>query len=141
MKKEITVVIPNHPFSREYNQLGGAIDIKTHNWTHVNVKFLATSVEYSQLLSAFSTSAPFELLGWDGSDDCTTKTISRWTVRESPVAKQEGDSLWLSFECLNQIPDNFFQYLSNKFQMKIQVSYCPPYMTGKWLRGLYKPSE
>jgi hypothetical protein len=139
MKKEITVVIPNHPFSREYNQLGGAVDIKTHSWTHINVKFLATPVEYSQLLKAFSTATPFELLGWDSPDDCTTKTISRWTVRESPVAKQEGDSLWLSFECLNQIPDKFFQYLSNKFQIKIRISYCPPYRSGKWEIAMYEP--
>jgi hypothetical protein len=141
MKNEITVVIPNHPFSREYNRLGGAVDIKAHNWTHINVKFLATPSEYAQLLNAFSTNAPFELLGWNGFDGCPTKTISRWTVRESPVAKKEGDSLWLSFECLHDIPNDFFQYLANKFQIKIRVSYCPPYKTGKWLCTLYNPAE
>jgi hypothetical protein len=140
MKTDLTVVIANHPFSRTYNLLGGATDIKEHNWIHINVKFMGSPVEYSELLKAFSTDKPFELLGWNFSHHCSTKTISRWTLRESPVAKQEGDSLWLSFECLDQIPNGFFQYLSNKFQIKIRISYCPPYRTGVWEVAIYMPS-
>ena len=140
MKKEITVVIDNHPFSRDYNTYGGATDIKSHEWIHINVKFLASPNQYQKLLEAFSTSTPFECLGWIAVDDCSTKTISRWTVRESPVAKQEGDSLWLSFECLKKTPSQFFQYLSDKFEMKIRISYCPPYKTGKWITEIFVPT-
>lgn len=139
MKKEITVVIDNHPYSRQYNVYGGAMDIKTHDWIHINVKFLASPSEYQKILEAFSTSKPFDILGWVGVTACPTNTISRWTVRESPVAKQEGDSLWLSFECLKKTPNQFFQHLSNKFQLKIRISYCPPYKTGKWLTELFVP--
>ncbi len=127
MKKEITVVIDNHPFSREYNMYGGAIDIKRHKWIHVNAKFISSPKKYGKLLEVFSKSNPFELLDWDFRDDCPTRTISRWTIRESPVASQEGDSLWLSFECLDVIPDNFFVYIAKKFNLKIYISYCEPY--------------
>lgn len=139
MKSEINIVIADHSYSRVYNSLGGAIDIKAHNWIHINVKFMGSPDEYRMLLKAFSTDKPFELLGWSLSDHCSTKTISRWTVRESPVAKQEGDSLWLSFECLDEIPQKFFQYLSNEFQIKILISYCPPYRTGRWDMAMFEP--
>jgi hypothetical protein len=140
MKKEITVVLDNHPFAREYNWLGGAVDIKNHNWVHVNVKFLAKPEKYEELLIAFSTQTPFELLGWVGDSECPTKTISRWAIRESPVAKQEGDSLWLAFECLERIPEHFFQYLANQFQIHIRTSYCPPHAR-KWLIKAYESVE
>lgn len=140
MKKTITVAISNHPFSREYNIYGGAMDIKENSWVHINVKFLALPKQYQKLLEAFSATNPFECLGWIDVLNCPTKTISRWTVRESPVAKEEGDSLWLSFECLNQIPNEFFQYLADKFQIKVRISYCPPYRTGKWEQKIYKPA-
>lgn len=139
MKKETTVVIESHPYSRQYNRYGGAVDIKEHSWIHINVKFLASPSQYQKLFEAFSTTTPFEHLGWVDVEGCTTKTISRWTVRESPVAREEGDSLWLAFECLKEIPNEFFQYLSNKFQIKIRISYCPPYRTGKWAVAIYEP--
>lgn len=139
MKKKITVVIEGHPFAREYNWLGGAVDIKQHDWVHVNVKFLGKPKDYEQILKAFSTQLAFEQLGWSGTDKCPTKTISRWTVRESPVAKEEGDSLWLAFECLGAIPEQFIQYLADKYRMRIRASYCPPYAT-KWVITMYHPT-
>jgi hypothetical protein len=140
MKKEITVVIKSHPHARQYNWLGGPMDIKNHEWVHVNVKFLAKPEQYEVLQKAFSTSTPFGDLDWLGCLTCPTQTISRWTVRESPVAKEEGDSLWLAFECLQTVPSEFLQYLANRFQIQIQASYCPPYAT-KWLVLLYAPTE
>ena len=137
MKKEITVVLANHPFSRQYNIYGGAIDIKRHSWIHVNAKLISTPKKYSKLLEAFSKPNPFELLEWDFRNDCSSKTISRWTIRESPVASQEGDGLWLSFECLDVIPENFFVYIVKKFDIKINVSYCEPYQV-KWKLRIYE---
>ena len=139
MKKEITVVIEGHPFARECNWLGGAIDIKSHEWIHINVKFLAKPEQYEPLLKAFSTKEPFKQLGWQKADKCPTKTVSRWTVRQSPVAREEGDSLWLAFECLGEIPEEFFQYIADKFQMRVRISYCPPHAT-RWPIKVYEPA-
>ena len=139
MKNEITVVLESHPFARSYNKLGGAIDIKSHEWIHINVKFLAKPKQYEPLLKAFSTKEPFKRLEWVGGQSCPTKTISRWTVRQSPVAREEGDSLWLAFECLGEIPGEFFQYMADKFQMRVRVSYCPPHAT-RWLIKVYEPA-
>ena len=139
MKNEINVVLKDHPFTRSYNTLGGAIDIKSHDWIHINVKFLAKPEQYEPLLKAFSSQEPFVQLGWQGSDRCPTKTIGRWTVRCSPVAREEGDSLWLAFECLGQIPEEFFQYLASRLQIRVRISYCPPYAR-KWLIKLYEPA-
>lgn len=139
MKNEITVVLESHQFTRSYNKQGGAIDIKSHEWIHINVKFLAKPKQYEPLLKAFSTKEPFKQLGWQMADKCPTKTISRWTVRPSPVAREEGDSLWLAFECLGQIPEEFFQYIADKFQIRVRISYCLPYARN-WQIRLYKPA-
>jgi hypothetical protein len=125
--KELNLIIPNHPHSRKYNSLGGCEDIKTHRWIHCNVKFIAKPVDYDPIKKAFSTLNPFTILGWRIDDDPTI-TISRWTVRDSPVADQEGDSLWLSFEVQEKTPDSFLNFLSNKFNMKIRLTYYQPYM-------------
>ena len=138
MKNEITVVLKDHPFTRSYNKLGGAIDIKSHDWIHINVKFLAKPEQYEPLLKAFSTKEPFKQLGWQMADKCPTKTISRWTLRPSPVAREEGDSLWLAFECLGEIPAEFFQYIADMFQMRVRISCCAPYLR-KWLIKVYEP--
>lgn len=127
MINEITLVIPNHPFSRKYNLLGGCEDIKNHRWIHCNVKFIHNPVVYEPIKRAFSTVSPFTNLGWY-TDDCPTKTISRWTIKDSPVSSQEGDSLWLSFEVLEKTPDSFLNFLSNKFDLKIRLTYYQPYM-------------
>ena len=139
MKKEINVVLDNHPYAREYNWLGGAVDIKNHNWMHINVKFLAKPQKYEPLLKAFSTNEPFKQLSWKGNQNCPTKSICSWTVRQSPVAKEEGDSLWLAFECLGGVPEEFFQYMSDEFLMRVRISYCPPYAR-KWLIKIFEPA-
>ena len=138
MQNEITVVVKDHPFTRSYNQLGGVIDIKSHEWIHINVKLIANPENYEPLLRAFSTKEPFKQLGWMGGHSCPTRTISRWTVRPSPVAREEGNSLWLAFECLGKIPEEFFQCIADRFQIRIKISYCPPYAR-KWLIKAYKP--
>lgn len=139
MLKETNLVIPNHPYSRKYNSLGGCEDIKNHSWTHCNVKFIESPAVYDPIKKAFHTFSPFKNLGWC-LDDCPTRTISRWTIKDSPVALQEGGSLWLSFEILDKTPDNFLEFLSTKFNMKIRLTYYQPYMT-KAKQRLFLPSH
>lgn len=127
MKNAITVVLKNHPYARSYNHLGGANDIKTHHWLHINVKFISKPGQYEPILKAFSTLEPFAQLAWFPAQNCPTQTINQWTVRHSPVAREEGDSLWLAFECLNTIPKEFLQYIADKLQIRVRISYCPPY--------------
>lgn len=125
--KEINLIIPDHPHSRKYNSLGGCEDIKSHQWIHCNVKIIAKPVVYDPIKKAFCTLSPFTKLGWRMLN-CPTETISRWTIKDSPVAAQEGDSLWLSFEILEKTPDAFLEFLSKKFEIKIKLTYYPPYV-------------
>jgi hypothetical protein len=126
MNKELNVVIENHPYSRSYNWLGGCEDIKSHNWVHCNIKFITSPECYAPIKDAFSSPEAFKILCWDANDKVTA-SISRWTLRDSPVASQEGHSLWLSFESLGLTPDNFLTFIADKFDIKIRLTYYLPY--------------
>ena len=126
MNAELNVVIENHPNSRAYNWLGGCEDIKSHNWIHCNIKFLASPGLYAPIKDAFKKAEVFETLGWDKNDQATA-SISRWTLRDSPVSEQEGHSLWVSFETLSVTPDDFLSFIADKFDIKIRLTYYLPY--------------
>ena len=125
MNEELNVVIKNHPNTRAYNWLGGCEDVKNHNWIHCNVKFLASPENYAPIKDAFGRAEAFQILGWNENDEVTS-SISRWTLRDSPVSKQEGSSLWLSFESLGATPDDFLAYIAKKFVIKIRLTYYLP---------------
>lgn len=127
----IDVVVPDHPYARVRNIYGAPVDIKTHDWGHSNVKFVGTPEQYKDIKVAFSTTAnPWKALGFE---DDVTRTISRWTYRDCPVAHRDGHSLWVSFESLHSPPTEFLQHVANTQPVtSVTLSHCPPYKSGKW---------
>lgn len=126
------VVVPNHPHAREYNKYGCPFDIKHHDWVTCNIKFHATPEVYAPIKQAFSTTNPWDALGYKPSVECSTVTISRWAYRDCPVPEHDGHSLWLHFESKAVPPEQFLQFVANKFDMKVSLNYCPPYQV-KWV--------
>jgi hypothetical protein len=119
--------IPAHPHARSYTVYGGAVDVKEHDWVHSNVVFKGVPDSYKPIKQAFATQNPFKALGWNPVIDCPTKTISRWSMQESPVAKYEGHELWVSFESLHSPPFDFLQHVCTKFRVVIEVRSIYPY--------------
>lgn len=132
------VVVPNHPMARKYNHLGGAVDVKTHNWVHSNIKFRGEPQEYKPIKDAFTTLDPWHALGYVPDRDCPTLSVSRWSYRDSPVAKHDGSSLWVSMESLHQAPYKFVQHVANKYRITVDVSTCPTYSI-RWVDKTFQP--
>ncbi len=116
MLEALEVVVPNHPKARERNKFDAPVDVKEHDWVHTNVKFVGTPVQYGTVYKAFKGTTPFTDLGYKAQADCPTHTISRWSVRECPVAKYDGDSLWLAFESRGGTPHQFLQYVADAYR-------------------------
>lgn len=138
MQDSIDVVVADHPKARTYNHLGGAVDIKTHNWVHTNVKFKGEPSKYQPIKDAFSTTNPWKALAYVPDRDCPTLSISRWSYRDCPVPQHDGHSLWVSFESLHESPHKFFQHVVNKYSIKVEASICPTYAI-KWVNKSYQP--
>lgn len=132
------VVVLNHPMAREYNHLGGAVDIKTHNWVHSNIKFRADPEIYKPIKDAFMTHDPWGKLGYKAGRDCPTASISRWSYRDSPVPEHDGHSLWVALESLHEAPYKFVQHVANKYRITVDVSTCPTYSI-RWVEKTFKP--
>jgi hypothetical protein len=136
MLEALEVVVPNHPKARERNKFDAPVDVKEHDWVHTNVKFVGTPVQYAGIYSAFKCHIPFTLLGYKAQADCPTHTISRWSVRECPVAKYDGDSLWLAFESKGGTPHQFLQYVADTQNVTVVGTHLPVYSI-RWKQTIY----
>lgn len=136
MLDALEVIVPNHPKARERNRFDAPVDVKEHDWVHTNVKFVGTPAQYAGIHSAFQCHIPFTLLGYKAQADCPTHTISRWSVRECPVAKHDGDSLWLAFESRGGTPHAFLQYIADTQPVTVVGTHLPVYSM-KWKQTTY----
>lgn len=136
MDDALEVVIPNHPQARERNKFGAPVDIKTHDWVHTNIKFVGTAQEYANIYNAFKGTSPFTSLGYKAQADCPTNTISRWSVRQCPVAKYDGDSLWVALESRGSTPYVFLQHVADTQGITVVGTHLPVYSM-KWKQTIY----
>ena len=136
MLEALEVVVPNHPKARERNRFDAPMDVKEHDWVHTNVKFVGTPVQYGTVHKAFKGATPFADLGYKAQADCPTHTISRWSVRECPVAKYEGDSLWVAFESRGGTPHTFLQYVADTQNVTVVGTHLPVYSI-RWKQTIY----
>jgi hypothetical protein len=136
MLDAIEIVVPNHPKARERNKFDAPVDVKTHDWIHTNVKFVGTAEQYAGIYSAFKGTTPFTDLGYKAQADCPTHTISRWSVRECPVAKYDGDSLWVAFESRGSTPYTFLQHVADTHNVTVVGTHLPVYSM-KWKQTTY----
>jgi len=136
MDDALEVVVPNHPKARQRNKFDAPVDVKEHDWVHTNVKFVGTPVQYGTVYKAFKGTTPFTDLGYKAQADCPTHTISRWSVRECPVAKYDGDSLWLAFESRGGTPHQFLQYVADTQPVTVVGTHLPVYSI-RWKQTIY----
>jgi hypothetical protein len=136
MLEALEVIVPNHPKARERNRFDAPVDVKEHDWVHTNVKFVGTPAQYGTVYQAFKGTTPFTDLGYKAQANCPTLTISRWSVRECPVAKYDGDSLWVAFESRAGTPHEFLQYVSDTHDLKVVGTHLPVYSM-RWKQTVY----
>jgi hypothetical protein len=136
MLEALEVVVPNHPKARERNRFDAPVDVKEHDWVHTNVKFVGTPAQYGTVYTAFKGKTPFTDLGYKAQANCPTLTISRWSVRECPVAKYDGDSLWVAFESRGGTPHEFLQYVADTQNLTVVGTHLPVYSI-RWKQTIY----
>lgn len=132
----LEVVIPNHPEARKRTQFDSPMDIKVHDWIHTNIKFVGTPKQYANIYAAFKSVTPFISLGYKAQPDCPTNTINRWSVRECPVAKYDGDSLWVALESKGNTPHTFLQHVADTQAVKVIGTHVLAYSI-KWQQTVY----
>jgi hypothetical protein len=136
MLEALEVVVPNHPKARQRNKFDAPVDVKEHDWVHTNVKFVGTPAQYGTVYKAFKGTTPFTDLGYKAQANCPTHTISRWSVRECPVAKYDGDSLWLAFESKGGTPHQFLQHVADTQNVTVVGTHLPVYSI-RWKQTIY----
>jgi hypothetical protein len=136
MLEALEVVVPDHPKARERNKFDAPVDVKEHDWVHTNVKFVGTPAQYGTVYTAFKGKTPFTDLGYKAQANCPTLTVSRWSVRECPVAKYDGDSLWVAFESRGGTPHEFLQYVADTQNVTVVGTHLPVYSI-RWKQTIY----
>lgn len=117
--QQTKVVIDNPHSTRKYNWLGGAEDIKHHDYIHNNIRFYG---EHHPVAQAFKTETPFSILGWND-PDCPTKAVDRWWYSKSPVS----DAYMVSFETKKEVPTKFLQFVANNYKLSVKCDSYLPY--------------
>ena len=136
MLEALEVIVPNHPKARQRNKFDAPVDVKEHDWVHTNVKFVGTPAQYGTVYKAFKGATPFADLGYKAQGTCPTHTISRWSVRECPVAEYEGTSLWVAFESRVATPSEFLQYVADTQNVTVVGTHLPVYSI-RWKQTTY----
>ncbi len=119
--RQTKVVINNPLCERKYNWLGGAEDIKHHDYIHNNIRFTGG---WAPVAQAFTGVTPFKDLGW-ADPACPTAAVDRWWHSKSPVS----DDYMVSFETKKVVPTKFLQFVANKYKLSIQCTSHHPYIT------------